>query len=42
MIFVKETRPKIVRDNPDMGALVVMKQVGLQWQVLTDKQRQYF
>ena len=24
MIFVKETRPKIVSSNPDMGALEVM------------------
>lgn len=42
MIFVQETRPVIVRDNPDMGALDIMKQVGYQWQGLTEKQRQYF
>ena len=42
MIFVQETRPVIVRDNPDMGALDIMKQVGYQWQGLTEKQRKYF
>lgn len=42
MIFVKETRPRIVKENPDMGALIVMKHVGSQWQNLTDKDRQYF
>lgn len=25
MIFVKETRPKIVANNPDLGALLVMQ-----------------
>jgi len=28
MIFVKETRPTIVIDNPDLGALDIMKKVG--------------
>ena len=36
MIFVKETRPKIVAANPNMGALHVMKQVGYAWQSMTD------
>lgn len=31
MIFVQETRPKIVKANPDMGALMVMKEVGRAW-----------
>jgi len=31
MIFVKETRPKIVTKYPDMGALDIMKEVGKKW-----------
>lgn len=42
MIFVKETRPKIVEANPTMGALNVMKEVGLAWQNMNDKDREYF
>ena len=34
MIFVKETRPRIVEDNPDLGALDIMKKVGQYWQQL--------
>jgi hypothetical protein len=34
MIFVKETRPIIVNDNPGLGALEVMKRVGEVWQQL--------
>jgi len=34
MIFVKETRPRIVKENPDLGALEVMKRVGEVWQNL--------
>jgi hypothetical protein len=32
MIFVKETRPSIVIDNPELGALDIMKKVGQLWQ----------
>jgi len=39
MIFVKETRPKIVKENPDMGALIVMKHVGNAWQNMNEKER---
>ena len=42
MIFVQETRPLIVKLNPRMGALQVMKQVGKAWQSMTHLQRQYF
>jgi hypothetical protein len=31
MIFVREMRPKIVRDNPNMKVLCVMKEVGRKW-----------
>eukprot|EP00349_Pseudokeronopsis_sp_Brazil_P000810 CAMPEP_0202960972 /NCGR_PEP_ID=MMETSP1396-20130829/5081_1 /ASSEMBLY_ACC=CAM_ASM_000872 /TAXON_ID= /ORGANISM="Pseudokeronopsis sp., Strain Brazil" /LENGTH=68 /DNA_ID=CAMNT_0049680507 /DNA_START=530 /DNA_END=736 /DNA_ORIENTATION=+ len=42
MIFVKETRPVIVENNPEMGALQIMQEVGKQWQALTKEQRKYF
>jgi hypothetical protein len=34
MIFVKETRSKISKANPDMPVLQIMKEVGHQWQSL--------
>lgn len=37
MIFVKETRPRIVAENPTLGALVIMKKVGELWQTLLAK-----
>ncbi len=42
MIFVKETRPKIVQSNPNMGALEVMQEVGRAWQSLSEADRKYF
>lgn len=42
MIFVKETRPLIVNDHPEMGALQVMQEVGKKWQILTSDERLYF
>lgn len=42
MIFVKETRPQIVDDHPEMGALQVMQEVGKKWQAMTAAERQYF
>lgn len=42
MIFVKETRPKIVAANPNMGALEVMQEVGRAWQSMTETDRKYF
>ena len=42
MIFVKETRPKIVTANPEMNALNVMQEVGRAWQTMTDEDRLYF
>jgi hypothetical protein len=44
MIFVKETRPRIVDENPGLGALVVMKKVGEVWQqlLMEEKGTQYF
>jgi hypothetical protein len=31
MIFVKETRPSIVKKHPELGALDIMKKVGELW-----------
>lgn len=31
MIFVKETRPLIVAENQELGALEIMKKVGERW-----------
>ena len=42
MLFVKETRPLIVNDHPEMGALQVMQEVGKKWQILTSDERLYF
>ncbi len=42
MIFVQETRPKIVSANPNMGALMVMKEVGRAWQSMSETDRKYF
>jgi hypothetical protein len=42
MIFVKETRPVIVRDFPEITALEIMQKVGQQWQSLDDKGKKYF
>lgn len=38
MIFVKETRPSIVEQNPQLGALDIMKKVGKLWQQLLAKE----
>jgi len=44
MIFVKETRPTICIDNPQLGALDIMKKVGELWQKLltTEGGTKYF
>ena len=42
MIFVKETRPKIVEANPTMKALDVMKEVGKGWKSMGEQDRAYF
>jgi HMG (high mobility group) box len=31
-----------VRDNPNLGALNVMKQVGYEWKNITEEKKQYF
>lgn len=44
MIFVKETRPIIVQQNQQLGALEIMKKVGERWQELlaTNNGTKYF
>ena len=42
MIFVKETRPAILIDDPNLNVLEVMKEVGKRWQCITEKEREYF
>lgn len=44
MIFVKETRPNIVNQYPQLGALEIMKKVGELWQKLlqTPEGTKYF
>lgn len=42
MIFVHETRPKIVVDNPSMTALSVMQEVGRRWQSRSNEEKKYF
>lgn len=37
MIFVREIRPVIVEENPNMPVLDVMKEVGKRWKHLRDK-----
>lgn len=42
MIFVRETRAIVCRENPDMHALQVMKEVGKIWQNLSVEAKQRF
>lgn len=42
MIFVRETRSKISKANPDMPVLQIMKEVGNKWQNLTPTEKQIF
>lgn len=42
MIFVRETRSKVQKENQDMHVLEIMKQVGKQWQNLTDEERKVY
>jgi len=37
MIFVRDMRPKVVIDNPEIKVLDVMKIVGKRWKSLKDK-----
>lgn len=42
MIFVWETRPKVIAEFPNMMVLDVMKEVGKRWKSITDSEKEYF
>jgi hypothetical protein len=42
MIFVWETWPKVIKENPNMQVLDVMKEVGWRWKSITDSDWMYF
>ena len=42
MIFVREERPRIIDDHPDLNVLDVMKEVGRRWQSLGEEDRNYY
>ena len=39
MIFVRETRQKVTRENPHMKVLDVMKEVGRRWQSISPEEK---
>lgn len=39
MLFAKETRPKVIEDNPDFTFGEVGKELGKRWRALTDDQK---
>ena len=39
MNFVKENRPKIVKENPDMGFTDIGRKLGEMWRELTDDEK---
>jgi len=42
MFFVKENRPRIMRENPAMSFLEVMREVGFRWGKLTEDEKEPF
>lgn len=42
MIFVRETRPKVIAEYPNMMVLDVMKEVGKRWKSISDSEKEYF
>ena len=42
MFFVKENRPRIMRENPNMVFLEVMREVGMRWGKLTEVDKEPF
>lgn len=39
MLFAKETRPKVIAENPDLTFGEVGKELGARWRALTDAQK---
>jgi len=42
MIFVREMRPKVTTEFPNMGVLDVMKEVGRRWQSISTPDKDDF
>ena len=42
MFFVKENRPRIMRENPTMSFLEVMREVGIRWGKLNEEEKEPF
>lgn len=42
MLFVRDTRPKVVKDHPNIPALDIMKEVGKIWQTISKEELDYF
>ncbi|TNV84007.1 hypothetical protein FGO68_gene15865 [Halteria grandinella] len=42
MLFVRDTRPKVVREFPNIPALDIMKEVGKMWQHISKEELDYF
>ncbi len=40
MFYVKENRPRVMRENPTMTFLEVMREVGIRWARLTDEEKE--
>eukprot|EP00585_Thalassiosira_rotula_P009959 CAMPEP_0196158672 /NCGR_PEP_ID=MMETSP0910-20130528/45933_1 /TAXON_ID=49265 /ORGANISM="Thalassiosira rotula, Strain GSO102" /LENGTH=75 /DNA_ID=CAMNT_0041423581 /DNA_START=246 /DNA_END=473 /DNA_ORIENTATION=+ len=39
MLFAKDTRPKIIEENPDLTFGEVGKELGKRWRALTDDEK---
>jgi hypothetical protein len=39
MLFAKETRPEIVKENPDMSFGEVGKELGARWRALSEAEK---
>ena len=42
MFFVKENRPRIMRENPNLSFLEVMREVGIRWSKLNEEEKEPF
>jgi hypothetical protein len=40
MFYVKENRPRVLRDNPNMTFLEVMREVGVRWGMLSEEEKE--
>ena len=42
MFYVKENRPRVMRENSTMTFLEVMREVGIRWARLNDEEKEPF